>query len=59
VGPSQLGGLFDGYYRNNGNNPSTGRTNIRNFDVGADSFDVKMAKVFGAETWSRDGHGLA
>ena len=44
VGPLQIGGLFDSYYSYDANHPYTARNNLRNFDIGADSFDVNMAK---------------
>jgi len=45
IGPVEFGGLVDGYYSNNANNPYTGKNILRNFDIGADRFDVNMAKI--------------
>ncbi len=37
--------LVDGYYSFNANHPDSGKNNFRNFDIGADRFDLNMAKL--------------
>lgn len=45
LGSLAIRGLFDGYYSYDSNHPYSGRNTLRNFDIGADRFDVNMADL--------------